>query len=96
MNWIKVGTLRDSVYGINKPPEGSFTAAEYMNQFGISDGQSRKEIARLLHAGKLKKTMVKINSSWVPHYTVVESTQEPDHATTKRTNGRRGRRFIGR
>lgn len=89
MDWSKI----DALIVPEKPPEGSFSAADYAARYKVCPSQARANIRDFLSAGKLKKTMVKVERNWVPYYTAVESTQEATREHSRRgSNGRRPNR----
>lgn len=89
MDWKKIDVIRVPVGLATEPPPDSFTSADYAAHYGCGAAKARADLAKLTAEGKLKKTLVKVAHVWVPYYTAVESTQEVDHAPTRRGRARR-------
>lgn len=89
MDWNKIDTIRVPAGRATEPPPDSFTAAEYAAHYGCCAAKARGDLARMTADGKFKKTLVKVENTWVPHYTAVESVQEVSHAPARRGRARR-------
>lgn len=82
MNWDAFEKVRQSVIGIEQPPEGAFSTRQYMEQYKLKQRTAHEQLTKLVQAGKLKRIKVVSSKGGGGWYTVVESTQEPDHVTT--------------
>lgn len=88
MDWKKIDTIRAAGRATEPPPD-SITSADYAAHYGCGAAKARADLAKLTAEGKLKKTIVKIGTALIPHYTTVELVQETDHAPTRRDRARR-------
>jgi len=97
MNWATLDRILAERDKIMMPPPDSFNSAEYAQRYGYCGSKARTDLAAMVASGKLKKTMVKVKSSWVPYYTAVKSEPGSEDATTNRSDRRgRGSRRHGR
>lgn len=83
--WESVGLSRQQVLNEVSKPKGSFNSYDYATKWGVSLTKAKLDLIRLTAAGKLKKTLVKVRTSWVPYYTTVQSESCPVSQNGKKT-----------
>lgn len=61
IDWDKIAEITGAAY-LQEPPQNSFTAEEYAQQYGLSYTQAARKLKVGLDSGELKRTQVKMPS----------------------------------
>ena len=85
MNWSDVDQARETTFGVDNRPEGSFSTREYATRYKIQMRTAFEQLSRLVESGKLKKIKVKFGRVPTNYYIAVKSESCPTARKSKRT-----------